>query len=370
MAKEILHVKGNAPMILNQLRILTKLVQPKEGNIAVGVSDSNFRIYSMNDMATYQSLVPSDLAEGNTVVGISIDAFRTILSGRKDVDLELVNGMLVIKEGKYKAEIPTTDAVEVQAISEKLESTKDEKTKSWNVDEDHSKWLKNAISDVTLKVPDSLGAFMPLTIKVSNKGAFVICYDATHISFIMANAEDISGELELTMPTDMLASVFDAFCGHRFKLIVSESNLMVKSKLMTITLQLPITDSYIDIKKLFEVSKSSIDADGDWLSIDRSALAQFLDSCRAVASKERSELVVNSDGKKAQFTVRTVNGNITQLFETKSKKVKFKIDFGYFDEAFRKGTSEAVEFKVISDSSLVMQGKNKNGWSVISLNGD
>lgn len=370
MAKEILHVKGNTPMIMNHLRILTKLVAPKEGNIAVRVYKSNFYIYSMNDMATYQSLVPSDLAEGDTTVGISIDAFRTILTGRKEVDIELVNGMLVIKEGKYKAEIPTTDAVEVQAIADKLANTKDEKTTTWDVDEDHSKWLKNAISEVSLKVPDSLGAFMPLTVKVSKKGAFVICYDATHISFIMAKSEDISGDLELTIPTDMLASVFDAFCGHKFKLIVSESNLMVKSKLMTITLQLPITDSYIDIKKLFEVAKSSIDSDGDWMSIDRSALSRFLDSCRAVASKERSELVVSSDGKKAQFVVRTVNGNITQLFDIKSKKTKFKIDFGYFDEAFRKGSSDSVEFKVIGDSSLVMQGKSKNGWSVISLNGD
>ena len=45
-------VKTSATIILNQLRVLTKLVPPSTGNVTIQVKNNNLYLYSMNDLAT------------------------------------------------------------------------------------------------------------------------------------------------------------------------------------------------------------------------------------------------------------------------------------------------------------------------------
>lgn len=356
-------VKTSATIILNQLRVLTKLVPPSTGNVTIQVKKNNLYLYSMNDLATYESIVPCDSVEGeDCMLGISVDAFRTALSKRKEVELAYVNTMLVVTEGAYHAELATTDAVE----NTELLNQGDEKPKTWKLTAEQGKWIKAAVSEVNLKAVEALLPFMPLTIKVTDKGAFVVCYDSSHMSFIRSN--DITGDLHVTMPCDLLANVFDAFSGNSFRMDVTESTLIVKSKLLKVALSLPLSDAYLDVSELLQVAGSSLKEKGSILKMNRTEFLDFMDSCKAIATKERSELSARAKGKKLALQVKTVSGNIKQtipLSESVSE-TEFRIDFTYLEEAVRKSSNEELTLKVIGDSSLLV-GTN-NGSTVISLN--
>ena len=355
-------VKTSAVMILNQLRVLTKLVPPSTGNITIQVKKNNLYLYSMNDLATYESIVPCDSVEGECMFGVNVDSFRTVLSKRKEVELAYVNTMFTVTENAYHAELATADAVENTALL----NQGDEEPKTWKLTAEQGKWIKSAVNEVNLKAVEALLPFMPLTIKVTNKGAFVVCYDSSHMSFIRSN--DITGDLYVTMPCDLLASVFEAFSGSSFRMEVTESTLVVKSKLLKVSLSLPLSDAYLDVSELLSVAGSSLKEKGSLLKMNRGEFLDFMDSCKAVATKERSELVAKAKGKKLLLQVKTVSGNVKQVVPLTESvpEVDFRIDFTYLEEAVRKSSTEELVLKVIGDSSLLVG--TDHGSTVISLN--
>ena len=355
-------VKTSATIILNQLRVLTKLVPPSTGNVTIQVKNNNLYLYSMNDLATYESIVPCDSVEGECMFGVSVEAFRTVLSKRKEVELAYVNTMLTVTEGAYHAELATADAVENTALL----NQGDEEPKTWKLTAEQGKWIKSAVNEVNLKVVEALLPFMPLTIKVTDKGAFVVCYDSSHMSFIRSN--DITGDLYVTMPCELLANVFDAFSGNAFRMEVTESTLVVKSKLLKVSLSLPLSDAYLDVSELLSVAGSSVKEKGHLLKMNRTELLDFMDSCKAVATKERSELSAKAKGKKLLLQVKTVTGNVKQMVPLTESvaDTEFRIDFTYLEEAVRKSSTEELVLKVIGDFSLLVG--TDHGSTVISLN--
>ena len=355
-------IKTSAVTVLNQLKVLTKLVPPSSGNITVQIKNNNLYLYSMNDLATYESLVPCDSVEGEASFGVNAESFRTLLSKRKDVELSYVNTMLVVREGNYHAELATADAIENQALL----NQGTEPPKTWKLTAEQGKWIKSAVAEVNLRAVEALLPFMPITIKITDKGGFVVCYDSSHMSFIRST--EISGDLYVTMPCELLASVFEAFSGSPFRMDVTESTLVVKSKLLKVTLSLPLSDAYLDISELLAVANSSVKEKGSVLTMSRSEFLDFMDSCKAVATKERSEISAKAKGKKLLLQVKTVSGTVKQIVALKSvaPDTEFRIDFTYLEEAVRKSTSEELKLKVIGDSSLLVD--TNHGSTVISLN--
>lgn len=358
-------VKTSVSSLMKQLQTISKLVPPTSGSVSLEVKKNNLRLYSVNDLAVYESIVPCDAVEGeNIAFGVTLDSLKAALAKRKEVELSYVNTMLVITEGTYRAELTTTDAVELSAVNARREDS-DEEVKTWTVSAEQSNWLKDAVSAVNLKVPEGLAAFMPVTIKITEKGGFVACYDNAHMAFIRSS--DISGDLDVTMPCDLLSSVFSVFQNASFKMHVSESRLQLVSKLVKIGLSLPVRDSYIDVSILLKMANDTLKAEGNALTLSRSTLVDFLDSCKAVAAKERSELCVKAKGKKMQMQVKTVSGNVNQVLPLDAPaNVQFNIDFTYFEEAVRKNNDAQITIKVITDASVLIGAKN--GWVIVSVN--
>lgn len=355
-------IKTSAKIILNQLRVLTKLVPPSTGNVTLQVKKNNLYLYSMNDLGTYESIIPCDSIEGEAMIGVNVDAFRTVLSKRNEVEIVYEDTLFSVIEGNYHAQLATTDAIENAELLNKSE----EPPKTWKLTAEQGKWLKSAIAEVNLKTVEVLLPFMPLTIKVTDKGAFVVCYDSTHMAFIRSN--EITGDLYVTMPTELLSSVFEAFQGSSFKMEVTDSTLVVKSKLLKVSLSLPVSDAYLDVSELLSVAGSSVKEKGTLLKMRRQDLLDFMDSCKAVATKERLELSAKAKAKKLNLQVKSVLGNVKQtltLLDSVNSS-EFRVDFVYLEEAVRKSSSEDVTLKVIGDSSLLV-GTDR-GATVVSLN--
>lgn len=359
-----MRVKTDASILLNQLTIISKLVNPTSGNVSLQVKDSNLYLFSVNDMATFQSVVPSDIVEGEASFGVSIEGLKTLLRKRSKVELQYINTMLVVSEKGYRAQLATVDPVEQQALAER--NVDKLKGKKWKLSADQSKWLNTSVNEVNLKVVEALSPFMPITVKITDKGAFIACYDNNHMSFI--RSKEMTGDLDVTMPASTFAPVLEAFAGSNLMMEVCESALVLKNKVLKISMSLPNVDTYIPVTELLKLANQSLASDHQLLTLNRETLIDFMDSCKAVATKERSELKVKASGKKVVLTVGTIAGNINQnLSLAKAINLEFSLDFSYFQEAVTKSIGEELEIRVIKDSSLIVGAKN--GYSIISLFG-
>lgn len=351
-------VKTSGQALAKQFSIVNKLASPLTGYINFKCDGKNLYLYSSNDVATYKSIIPCDSVDGEAEFSVAYDSLKTALGKRDTVTLSYINNTLVITSGSYKAELPTSDFISM------VEPDKLTDYKEWEMDSDQNKWLISACSEVSLSNVDALSPFMPLTIRMNDKGTFIACYDNNRMSFI--RTAKVKGNLDVVMPCDILLSVFSAFSGMQYKMRVTDSSLVIKSKLATVTLSLPTSDSYIDIKKLIELSTNVLKSNTSDMVISYNDLNDFMNSCRAVSAKERSELKVETKGKKMKLTVKTMNGAINQILDMqKPVTASFSLDMLYFAEAVGKTVSDELTIKLIQDTSIVVG--SKNGWTVISL---
>lgn len=363
-----IRIKTDAQTIIRQLRVLSKLAKPETEQISLQVKGNNLYLYSYNNLAAFKSLIPCDSVEGELTFNVSLDALRTLLLKRSEIELTYVNTMLRIRgAGGFKAEVATSDALNLEAIEETQERAK-ENSKHWDLTVEQGKWISHAVNAVNLKAVTELAPFMPATVRVNETGAFTACYDMNHLIFTQTS--DIIGDIDLSMPCDTLVSVFDSFAGQKFSLMVSESHLVVSSELMTVALSLPINANYLSSDQLYtQVMENFMKSEGVDLTLGKRELLDFLDSCKAIATKERLEIFgTTPDSKRLGMRVKTANGNVEQCVSVEAAgNVKFYLDFGYFDEAVRKCDVEEVKMKVISDKYIVVN-LGHDVYAVISQN--
>ena len=352
----------DASLLLSQLRVISKLTPADSGNVSIVVKDNNMYLYSYANAGSYKSVVPCDECTGDEAFAVSIEPLKTMLAKRSKVTLQLVNTMLVITEKGYKAELSTSDPTEYNTITEL--AVEKEQVKKYKISVDQGKWLKSALAEVRLATVEALSPFMPITLKITDKGAFVACYDNNHLAFV--RSKEMTGTLDLTVPCEMLISVVDAFQNSNFTMEVGENNVYVKNKLLNITLSLPLSDSYLQVDELLAVANQTLKAKGEEIRVSKASILDFMDSCKAVATKERSELKVKAQGKKLGMQVKTITGAVNQnITMEESCNTSFSLDFAYLEEAIRKSKNDIVTIKVIKDTSVLVGAKN--GWSIISV---
>lgn len=360
-----MRVVTDAGMLLKQLGVLTKLVTSASGNVSLVIDGTNLKLFSLNELANFQSIVPCDVVEGEAEFAVNVEAFKTLLRNRNKVELQYISTMLVVSEKGYKAELPTTDAVE--SISYRnMVNQKVKNGKTWKVTAEQGKWLKNTTDEVNLKVVEALSPFMPILVKLTDKGAFVACYDNNHMAFVRSN--DMQGNVDFTMPAATLTNVLQAFYGSSYVIEVGEQMMQVRSKLLKVGMNLPNADSYLPVEELLNLASKTLKTKKDQLELDKQQLTDFLNSCKAVATKERSELKVKATGKRVQLLVRTIAGNVTQNLQLKTPcECEFSLDFLYMEEAVSKCVDDTITIGVIKDSSVIVG--SKHGYTIISVFG-
>ncbi len=347
-----------ADALQEAIRIILRLAPPISGNVVVESTGKKVFIHSNSETSRCSINIPAE-AEKPGTFALAIAALRDATKGRKTLSVVYSKTLCKITSGAYSCELATVDALEP-------DNSDDEKIgKPVKLDADQITWLRQALSNVMLKPTALLATYMPVSIKLTEKGAFVACYDTNHMAFIGSN--EITGDMNVKLPIDMLASVLDAFQKTTFKLETSVSNLYVTNQLVKVVLSLPqVEDNELTIEEVIEAAKGTKNAKGQEIEIDKDALVAFLDNARAVATKERSELKIDIDVGKLRFDVTTANGSIKAVVKASStKKGMALIDFEFMDEAVRK-SGPAVIFKFVNDEFLAF--KLKEGSLVVSLN--
>ena len=356
-----MRVVTDAGMILKQLGVLTKLAPSDSGNVSLEVG-KNLKLYSLNGLANFQSIVPCDQIEGEAEFSVNIESLKTLLRNRGKVELQYVNTMLVISEKGYKAELVTTDPVESQSY--KNLSNDKIQGKVWKISADQGQWLQKACKKVQLRVVEALSPFMPLTVNVTSKGAFLACYDNNHMAFL--RDKETTGDIDFTMPAETLISVLDSFLKSSYVIEVGDQVMEILSKLLKVRMNLPNADSYLPVGELINLANKTLKQEKQFIKVDCDRLVNFMDSCSAVATKERSELKIKANGKKLLLSVKTIAGNVNQTLPLEQPcSCEFSLDFLYLQEAIQKAKAEFIEIGVIKDSSVIV-GAN-NAHTIISV---
>jgi len=344
--------------IVNEaIRVALRLSPPITGNFTFEVSDHQLYLHSVDSLSRCSILIPAPVDGEDTTFAIPAVALKDAISGRKDLIFEFDGSLLTIKSGRYRVKLTTLDAIAVE---------REEVTgKPWTVSIEQLSWLKNAVAAVYLKPTQNITSFMPVSVQLTDRSAFVACADANHMMF--TRTKEVTGDLEFTLPIDTLTAVLDTFNKVQCKMLLTGSALHVKNKLVDVSLALPATDddSVIGISMLREKAQESLKVDAQSIDLKKKEVQDFLANARAVSDKSRSEVQVNCEPGFVTLTVKTTLGTAKSKIEATTKlDAEFKIDAEYLEEAVRK-SGESVLIKY-AESFLVL--RTAEAYSLIALN--
>lgn len=353
----MLNATIDSDIIQEAIRVCLRLSPPITGNLTLEARGTRLYMHSAADLSRCTVLLPC-VIKGKALFAVPVEALKDATKGRTELDLTYDKTMLKIKSGRYSVALTTLDAIEPDAEDE----VKDGRT--WDLSVEQVQWLKTAVANTALKPTQNLTAFMPVSVKITNKSAFVSCFDPNHMMF--TNTKEITGDLDVTLPLETLSAVLDVFNKVDCQMVVTPASLRVRNPIVDVVLALPDTEEEgISSQLVMEKAREALKADGQSVDIDKKQVTQFLDNARSVATKERPELHVVTEPGSATLVVKTTNGTARNKMKAATKAtMDFRIDFEYFEEAARK-SGETVSFKY-SDSFLTF--KCANAHSLIALN--
>lgn len=341
------------------LRVVARLAPPVTGNVTIKSDGKKVFMNSNSETSRCEVNIPSSVSGKPNSFAISLNSLRDATKGRKKLSVTYAKTMCVIKSGAYKSELATVDSMEIEA-------TEEEKIgKPVKMTADQATWLKGAVATVALRPTDLVTTFMPLAIKLTDKGAFVACYDNNHMAFI--NSSEITGDMETTLPIDMFLAVLDAFGKSDFKMELSKANLYVSNKLIKVVLALPEENpNALKINEVIAGAKDTKGAKGEEVEVSKEEFLGYMDNARAIATKERSELKINLEQGKMRLSVTTTQGTAKAIIKASANKaLSAPVDFNFIDEAVRK-CGDSVVMKFVKDAFIAV--KLAKGTIVLSLN--
>lgn len=340
------------------LKVISRLAPPVSGNITIESDGKKLWLHSNAETSRCTINLPATVSGKKSSFAVAMIALSTATKGRKTLEIKYEKTLCKISGAGYKAELATHDSMDLDHGEDKIVSKS-------ILSQEQAAWLKAALSVVVLKPTELISPYMPVSVRLTAKGAFVACYDANHMAFIQS--KEITGDMEVRLPIDMMIAVVDIFHKSVFKLEVSESNLYVTNKLVKVVLSLPQKeDNELQLDEVMQAAKETSKSSGQSIEISKRDLLAFLDNARAVATKEKSEIHVGIGQGKIKMTVETSNGKAQALMKASStKKSQMLIDFDYVEEAVRK-SGDSVLAKLVGDDFVAF--RLKTGTVVVAQN--
>lgn len=341
----------DSDILKNGIQATQRLSPTISGNISVKSEGGKFYILSNSETSNCCVQVPGKVS-GDCLFAVPVKSLQSAIEGHSDIELSYSNTIFYIKSKKYSVELNTVDALQIDETVEK-------ETVDWKLSAEQMEWLRSALSIVYLKPTANLTPYMPASIRLTPKQAVIACYDEQHMAFL--SNKEVNGELDLTLPIDTLTAIAETFGKLPCKISVGKSQVRVKNKFLSANIALPGDEvgSGLTADEVFARAKEAMQVSGKELRLSKTAISQFMRNATAVSTKERSELVVAVDDKlKMEVTTSSGKASITLKSESK-KKVKFKVDYEFFNEALAKCADE-MELKVVGDAFIAFKAAKCN----------
>jgi hypothetical protein len=353
----------DSELVQEALQVVTRLSPPMTGNVTLKADGGKLFLLSASDLSNCTIQIPGRV-EGSALFAIPTQAFQAAIKGRKEVSLSYANTVLRIKAGRYVAELTTVDAI----LAEDEQAQGDDR-QEWRVSSEQMQWLRQAVSAVSLKPTMNLTAYMPVSVILTKRAAFVACYDEQHMAFV--SSKEITGDLNVTLPLETAVAVFDTFNKLPCRMVVTPSALFVSNKLIKVQLALPEpSDQQRDSTEVRAMAKEALTVDAHTIKLSKKDVATFMENARAIITKERPELEIATEQGKCVFSVKTTIGRTKTSVKAQAKNAtRFVIDYEYFDEALRKCPDELV-LRLAGEDFLAFRGKDARVLVSLNQEGD
>jgi len=338
----------------SSLELITRLAPPSSGNITFHSNGKRVRLISAADLSRCITVIPCTVdKEGE--FAIPIQSLKDATKGRKTLELIYKNASLTVVSGKYKAELTTVDVLP-------LDEQEAEEGTEWKLDTTQSSWLRKALREVALKPTALLSSWMPVGVKLSDKSAFVACYDTQHMSW--TTSKEVKGQFECVLPIETMTNVIDLFHKAPFTIRQTKSRIEVITKLSQVFLNTPTLDDMPGLPDVQAKIREASKIDGATFVFDKENMVNFLDNARAVIGKERAEVAVEGAGKGISVSIRTDQGQVSAALPGNGKGT-FKIDYEYLYEGITKAQAE-VTMTVVQGAFVAL--KLASSSIIIALN--
>lgn len=342
------------------IQAINKLAVPFNGTINISVGQK-ILIESRAELAAIKINLPVQSLSGEMKIGIMLENLRLATANKKGlITFYYEDTQLKIECGNYSSAINTVDFVPYDDI-EKQELTYNE------LNEEACKFLTKAVRQVILK-PNLTTPIMPVLARLGRKSSLVCCYALDHLAFIKTDFS-VAKPIELSMPIELLLNILTVF--DQCKVAYNDSVVMCESAWAKVFVSLPATDAYIESKTLLERLQMFMkQSDGSEIELDKKELVDFFGNSKAVASKERSELIFDCQSKLTTITRSTSFGRTRLELPRASKECQYKLDGEYFAEAVNQCKEEKVKLTCYKDLGFTLINTQQGSYMILALNKD
>lgn len=344
----------------NAIQAINKLAVPFNGTINISVG-KKVLIESRAELAAIKINLPVQSLSGEMKIGIMLENLRLATASKKGlITFYYEDTQLKIECGNYSSAMNTVDFVPYDDI-EKQELQYNE------LDEEACKFLTKAIRQVLLK-PNLTTPIMPVLVRLGRKSSLVCCYALDHLAFIKSEFT-VSKPLELSMPIELLLNILTVF--DQCKIAYNDSIVMCESPWAKLFVSLPATNAFIESKTLIERLQMFMQqSDGSEIELDKKELVDFFGNSKAVASKERSELIFDCQPKLTTITRSTSIGRTRLELPRASKECQYKLDGEYFAEAVNQCKDDKVKLTCYKDLGFTLINTQQGSYMILALNKD
>lgn len=320
------------------------------------VTPNFLRLTSTSSGVSLSTSVPIKVVEKskNRACALDSTAFATSLTKLKNVTFEFLESSLVIKSGRYKAELIAHQYEKQQVIPD------GEKDKGIKIKPSFIEKLGSILPKLELQPLLSTYAFVPFGVKVTKEGSFIASYDFYQAAFV--NLDEVKGNYEFVLPNNVFSMLAKEMRGQEYSLVITESSVYAYNDTFEYAVAIPQSDtntvSFDDMQALHSNLKGMVKKEGVTVKLKTEAITQMIDNGKAIYEKD-STFEFDVKGDKCKLELKSSSGKIStvvMLDEKASKDISFSCDFHFFSTLMKKAGA-SVKLTVIPERMLLFVNK-------------
>lgn len=276
------------------------------------------------------------------------------VANRKSIILELGISTVKISADRYKAELVTTTADAEAILPKDVKNGPD----SVKISQEIIEFIRGNLDQIDLKPIFEMDSYMPVAVRVTDKGAFMTCYDNWHMAFVLD--KKVTGKINFCLPSNSLNLLVKEFRGKSYRMIATDSVLYAYNDLFELALTLPQQDSQNIIPPEEAYNLAMVIRREKGINVMLAAEDVKSLSANIDAVYKRGEHIdFDVDSKECKVTLKSTYGRVTSVVRCRSDKpIKFRAGFGYLKDVLTKVSGTKIEATVVPEK-MVFFSKGK-----------
>lgn len=311
---------------------LLRLAVPATGNLVFDISNGKLEIASLGFNSAATIKVPASGVKGEMKLGIQAVALRAAITKTNDYLFVMKDGVLTMKSKKSVTSLPTFEVAEQPPFE--LENAK--KTK---ITAQQASWITQAIKATDSKTNHTKLAWIPIGIRLTEKGAFVSCYEMSKLSW--TTTKEVTGDATIILPREVASAVASVFDNEKFTILTSPGAVRIENPRVIYEASVPTSEGSVPFEEVYKKHLSVGKEKSVKLLIIKSDIQEFLNTTKAVTMNSRGELQLKGDGTKMLMSVSGNEGSTKTTVKAKSSAAfQIKIDLELFAASAAKAPEE------------------------------